>query len=71
MMSELRPQEQHAVDMMASLLDKASSDARPPACFDCMLAHSVIEVNEAADYSYDDRDEVQAAYAHLEGHDEE
>ena len=69
-MSELRPEEQHAVDTMASLLNKASSVARP-ACFDCLLAHSVIEVNEAADYSYDDRDEVQAAYAHLEGHDEE
>ena len=39
-----------------------------PACSDCMLAHSIIEVNEAADNSYDDSDEVSNAYDHLEAH---
>ena len=39
-----------------------------PACSDCMLAHSIIEVNEAADNSYDGSDEVSNAYDHLATH---
>ena len=42
-----------------------------PACSDCMLAHSIIEVNEAADNSYDGSDEVSNAYDHLATHRQE
>ena len=42
-----------------------------PACSDCMLAHSIIEVNEAADNSYDGSDEVSNAYDHLANHRQE
>ena len=39
-----------------------------PACMECMTALSIIDYDEASDHANEDRDEVQAAYAHVEGH---
>jgi len=33
-----------------------------------LTAHSIIDANEDADNAYEDRDEVQEAYNHLESH---
>lgn len=38
------------------------------ACTECMTALSIIDYDEASDHANEDRDEVQAAYAHVEGH---
>ena len=62
------------IDAQEVWMKQVSSDASKPlsivqpACSDCMLAHSIIEVNEAADNSYDGSDEVSNAYDHLAGH---
>ena len=54
--------------------DDVASDARKPAvrqpkCGECMTAYDIIAFDEESDYANSDRDEVQEAYAHIEGHD--
>lgn len=63
--------------------DKVTSDAsepnifpsaqwverKQPKCGECMTAYDIIAFDEESDYANSDRDEVQEAYAHIEGHD--